>query len=57
MHAQCRPSGPSGHGVDPDYRGINRHSLATHAGAAADYYRAGLWFFLASERVEVVKEV
>ena len=57
MHDQLSPSGQGGHGIDPDYRGINRHSPAPHAGAAADYHRAGLRLFLASERVEVVKEV
>ena len=57
MHAQCCPSGQGGHGVDSDHRGVNRYSPAPHAGAAADYHRLGLRLFLASERVEVVKEV
>jgi hypothetical protein len=54
MYAQCCPSGPSGHGINPDYRGLNRYSPTADAGAAAHYYRAGLRLFLASERVEVV---
>ena len=57
MHAQRCPSGPSGHGINPDYRGLNRHSPAPDAGAAVDYYRAGFRLFLASERVEVVADL
>ena len=57
MYAQCCPSGPSGHGINPDYRGADRYSPARDAGAAADYHRLGLRLFLASERAEVVKEV
>ena len=56
MHAQRCPSGPSGHGINPDYRGLDRYSPAPDAGTAAHYYRAGLWLFLASERVEVVAD-
>ena len=56
MHAQRCPSGPSGHGINPDYRGLNRYTPARDAGAAAHHYRAGLWLFLASERVEVVAD-
>ena len=54
MHDQLSPSGPSGHGINPDYRGINRYSPTPDAGAAAHYYRSSLWLFLASERAEVV---
>ena len=56
MYAQCCPSGPSGHGINPDHRGLDRYTPARDAGAAVDYYRAGLWLFLASERVEVVED-
>ena len=56
-YAQCCPSGQGGHGIDSDHRGLDRHSTAADAGAAADYPRAGFRFLLASERVEVVAEV
>ncbi len=56
MYAQCCPSGPSGHGINPDYRGLNRYSPTPDAGAAVDHYRAGLRLFLASERIEVVAD-
>ena len=55
MYAQCCPSGPSGHGINPDHRGLDRYSPAPDARAAAHYYRSGLRLFLASERVEVVE--
>ncbi len=54
---QLSPSGPSGHGIDPDYRGLDRYTPARDAGAAAHYYRSGLRLFLASERVEVVEDL
>ena len=57
MHDQLSPSGPSGHGINPDYRGLDCYTPARDAGAAADYYRSGFRLFLASERVEVVEEV
>ena len=56
MYAQCYPSGPSGHGINPDHRGLDRYSPAPDAGPAAHHYRTGFWLFLASERVEVVAD-
>ncbi len=57
MYAQCCPSGPSGHGINPDYRGLDRYSPAPDAGTAADHRGSGLRLFLASERVEVVADL
>ncbi len=56
-HAQRYPAGSGGHGVDPDHRGIDRHSPAPDAWPTAHRPRFGVRFLLASERTETAEEV